>query len=308
MSLVISRGESSSPSRLRAMSVPQRSRSYPMRVASPSRLRAMSVGMCMVAEEVIQAFLPVLLLWKGYLNFCREREETPWLVKEQAGMPVSQEMDSSVNRSKRNLPHWHREGSTAIYWITFRLADSLPQAELTQLKLEKSRFMDEHPKPWSDEIRSSYKERFSVKIETWLDAGYGSCVLARLELRQHVVDALLKFDGERHDLISGVIMPNHVHLLLRLRAGTELSQLLKGIKGTSAKWINKATGMTGTPLWMDESYDHLVRSKEELDAFRKYIRDNPVLLEDGSFWLEEREVSLKLVSDPLLEMLFAVDE
>jgi REP element-mobilizing transposase RayT len=262
----------------------------------------------MVAGEVIQAFLPVLLLRGGYLNCLEEREKILGLVKEQAGMPVSREMDSSVNRSMRNLPHWHREGSTAIYWITFRLADSLPQEELAKLKLEKSRFMNEYPKPWRDEVRLSYQERFPAKIENWLDAGYGSCVLAAPGLRQHLVDAVLKFDGERHDLISGVIMPNHVHLLLRLRAGNELSQLLKGIKGTSAKWINKATGMTGTPLWMDESYDHIVRSKEELVALQRYIRDNPVRLKEGSFWLEEREVSFQLVSDPLLKMLFAVDE
>ena len=84
--------------------------------------------------------------------------------------------------------------------------------------------------------------------------------------------------------------------------------LLKGIKGTSAKWINKATGKTGEPLWMQESYDHIVRSKEELDAFRKYIRENPTHLRDGEFWLEEREVKFKLVSDPMHEVLYAADE
>lgn len=220
---------------------------------------------------------------------------------------VSHRMSIPVNKSWRNLPHWHREGSTAIYWITFRLADSLPKTELGSLKKEKKRFTSEHPKPWSDEIRKLYKELFPARIEAWLDAGHGSCLLAKREHRQHLIEALLKFHGERHDLISGVIMPNHVHLLLRLRTGTELARLLKGIKGTSAKWINKATGMTGKPLWMDESYDHIVRSKEELEAFRKYIRDNPVHLNEGTFWLEEREIPFQLVSDPLHQMLFAVD-
>ena len=213
-----------------------------------------------------------------------------------------------INRSKRNLPHWHREGSTAVYWITFRLADSLPQTELDALAKEKEHFMTQHPQPWSEEVRQSYKERFPARIEAWLDSGHGSCLLAKPELRRHLIEALLKFEGERHDLISGVIMPNHVHLLLRLRTGTDLGQLLKGIKGTSAKWINQATGTTGKPLWMDESYDHIVRSKEELEALRKYIRENPAHLPDGMFWLEERELNFKLVSDPLHSMLFAVDE
>ena len=213
-----------------------------------------------------------------------------------------------TQKSRRYLPHWHREGSTAIYWITFRLADSLPKKELDALNKERERFLIEHPKPWNDEIRSTYKERFPARIEAWLDAGHGSCLLARPHLRRHVIDALLKFDGERHDLISAVIMPNHVHLLLRLREGTDLSLLLKGIKGTSAKWINKTTGMTGRQFWMEESFDHIVRSKEEMKAFREYIRNNPAHLSDGTFWLEDREVHFKLVSDPLHQTLFAVDE
>ena len=225
-------------------------------------------------------------------------------------MPVSRFacMDTTLHKTIRNLPHGYREGSTAIYWITFRLADSLPKSEIDALKKEKERFMSEHPKPWSNEIRQSYRERFHARIEAWLDAGHGSCLLAKPELRQHVINALLKFDGERHDLISGVITPNHVRLLLRLRAGIELGQLLKGIKGTSAKWINKATGLTGKPLWMDESYDQIARSKEELEAFRKYIRDHPAHLLEGTFWLEERTMPFKLVSDPFYQMLYAVDE
>ncbi|MEO5712881.1 MAG: transposase [Luteolibacter sp.] len=213
-------------------------------------------------------------------------------------------MSDQIHRSRRNLPHWYREGFSAIYSITFRLADSLPLEKLTFLEKERERFINDHPKPWDDEIWKSYHLRFTEQIETWLDAGYGSCFLSRLEIRQHLIDALLKFEGERHDLIAGVIMPNHVHLLLHPREGTEVNKLLQGIKGTSARWINKALGLTGSNLWMDESYDHIVRSKEELKYLTNYIRENPRSLSADSFWLEEREVSLNLRSDPSYEMLF----
>jgi hypothetical protein len=49
-------------------------------------------------------------------------------------------MDTPLNKTTRNLPHWHREGSTAIYWITFRLADSLPKPEIDALKNENFNF------------------------------------------------------------------------------------------------------------------------------------------------------------------------
>jgi len=213
-------------------------------------------------------------------------------------------MSDQIHRTRRNLPHWYREGASAIYWITFRLADSLPLETLASLEKERERFLHTHPKPWDNETWKSYHMRFSDRIETWLDAGYGSCVLSRTEIRQHLIDALLKFEGDRHDLIAGVIMPNHVHLLLHPREGTEVKKLLQGIKGTSARWINKALGLTGGSLWMDESYDHIVRSKEELKHLTNYIRENPRNLPEGTYWLEEREVALNLRSNPQYEMLF----
>ena len=213
-------------------------------------------------------------------------------------------MPNPIHRTRRNLPHWYREESSAIYWITFRLADSLPLEKIKLLESERDQFFNDHPKPWDGEIWKSYHLRFTEKIETWLDAGHGSCVLAKPEIRQHLIDALLKFEGDRHDLVAGVIMPNHVHLLLHPREGTVVNKLLQGIKGVSARWINKALGQTGRNLWMEESYDHIVRSKEELKYLTKYIRENPRDLPPETFWLEEREVSLNLKSDPQYEMLF----
>jgi len=209
-----------------------------------------------------------------------------------------------VEKHPRNLPHWYREGSSAIYWITFRLADSLPEAELQSIRVARERFLEAHPKPWPPEISQIYKEQFSDKIEAWLDAGHGACHLVRRDLRQHFVDALLKFDGERHDLIAAVVMPNHVHILIHPREGIDLGKLLGGIKGTSARHIQAALGTTGQSFWMDESYDHIVRSKAELKILLKYIRENPRHLPPDHYWLEEREITQLLTSDPALEILF----
>jgi len=103
-------------------------------------------------------------------------------------------------------------------------------------------------------------------------------------------------------------MPNHAHLLIHPREGIRVDKLMQGIKGTSARWINKALGLTGSSLWMEESYDHLVRSKEQLKHLVGYVRSNPQDLPDGTFWLEEREVSLNMVSEPLYETLFVFPE
>jgi REP element-mobilizing transposase RayT len=77
-----------------------------------------------------------------------------------------------------------------------------------------------------------------------------------------------------------VIMPDHVHLLFTAMRDTEgwtfaLPEILRAIKGSSARSINKPTGRTG-PVWQDESFDHVLRGDESLQETIEYIRQNPV--------------------------------
>ncbi len=60
--------------------------------------------------------------------------------------------------------------------------------------------------------------------------------------------------------------------------------VLQSVKGFSAREINKVIGQKGV-VWQKESYDHIVRSTEQLVAFQKYIRDNPAKagLREGAF-------------------------
>jgi REP element-mobilizing transposase RayT len=54
-----------------------------------------------------------------------------------------------------------------------------------------------------------------------------------------------------------------------------LSEILRGIKGASAKSVNQLLGGSG-PLWQEESFDHVLRSEESLQQKIEYIRQNPV--------------------------------
>lgn len=87
-------------------------------------------------------------------------------------------------------------------------------------------------------------------------------------------------DGKRIHLHTAVIMPDHVHLLFTaLRDGEgwtfALPEILKAIKGTSARSINKLMGGNG-PVWQHESFDHVLRGDESLLETIEYIRQNPV--------------------------------
>ena len=74
---------------------------------------------------------------------------------------------------------------------------------------------------------------------------------------------------------NSVIMPNHVHILLRIqheggramRAPT-ISQIINQLKGYSTKQIGRA-------IWQRSYYDHIIRDEADYTARYNYILDNP---------------------------------
>ena len=69
-------------------------------------------------------------------------------------------------------------------------------------------------------------------------------------------------------------MPNHVHLLLTPHI--EPSEVLRRLKGASAREANRLLGLPGQSFWQDESYDYLVRGQEEFERMENYILQNPL--------------------------------
>ena len=102
------------------------------------------------------------------------------------------------------------------------------------------------------------------------------------EARDAVLQHCLHDNGKRYDLQAAVIMPDHVHLLLALLRDEKgwpysLPTILKLLKGTSARSINKPSGSSG-PLRQEESFDHVLRSQESFEKKLEYLRQNPVRL------------------------------
>lgn len=179
---------------------------------------------------------------------------------------------SPVATRRRDLPHWEQEGCT--YFITWRTADSVPEEILRPWLNERDAFYKTNPKPWDVAIQQSFDERFTRRMENWLDAGHGACVLRLPSVREPVLECLRHFDNTRYSLSAWVVMPNHVHVLVRPFDGWPLSRILHTWKSFTAGRINDALGSTGT-FWMAESFDHIVRSPAQLERFRRYISENP---------------------------------
>jgi len=54
-----------------------------------------------------------------------------------------------------------------------------------------------------------------------------------------------------------------------------LASILKSLKGTSAREVNKLL-QRGGPLWQEEAFDHVLRGDESFAEKLEYIRQNPV--------------------------------
>jgi REP element-mobilizing transposase RayT len=89
------------------------------------------------------------------------------------------------------------------------------------------------------------------------------------------------YDHEKKIFMDvALVMPDHVHLIFSLLhdendVAFSLAEVMKGIKGVSARRINQLL-CRGEPVWQDESFDHVVRHSEWSQAKFEYVCNNPV--------------------------------
>lgn len=54
-----------------------------------------------------------------------------------------------------------------------------------------------------------------------------------------------------------------------------VTNILRLLKGSTARECNKILNRTGA-FWQHESYDHVIRSEDELNRIIEYVLNNPV--------------------------------
>lgn len=175
---------------------------------------------------------------------------------------------------ERHLPHWRQDDAT--YFVTFRLQDSLPQSKLQELEQLRVEWEKIQPPPRSHAALKLHAREVFERVERWLDQGMGSCVLRHGPCAGLMTAALHHFDDDRYELDCHVVMPNHVHLIVRpLHPDVQpLEKILESWKSYSARRINAALHQSGN-LWQEESYDRIIRNEEHLWRVIQYIGSNP---------------------------------
>jgi REP element-mobilizing transposase RayT len=184
------------------------------------------------------------------------------------------------------LPHVKREG--ASYFVTFRLADSLPREALLKLEAERAERLhclhaqkDAARKLGPTVVRitediEDIERDFRRQIERYLDQSGGECWLRRPEIADCVANAIRFFDGQRYVLKAWVVMPNHVHAVLWPMPNHNLSRIVQSWKRYTSREANKLLHRTGETFWQPEAFDHWIRNDEEHARCCRYVIFNPV--------------------------------
>lgn len=215
----------------------------------------------------------------------------------------------------RHRPHFHPPGATLF--LTFRLANSIPQATLRRYHAEKD-WLDAKAKrlkltdsstelaAHEERLRQFHRQWF-MKFEDILHkAENGPTWLRDERIAKLVADALRWRDGRVFRLDTYCIMSNHVHAVfapylseaslreMRTEAGrvmfetddAPLDVIMHSLKSWTANQANGLLGRSGQ-FWEHESYDHVVRSDEEFHRIVNYVLNNPVkagLVRDWREW------------------------
>jgi endogenous inhibitor of DNA gyrase (YacG/DUF329 family)/REP element-mobilizing transposase RayT len=178
-------------------------------------------------------------------------------------------------RERGRLPHWEKEGAT--YFVTFRLADSLPASVLERIESERSSII-ENAKSLQRGLTPAENQhiaRLSTEhIENYLDVGQGACYLKHPSVAQMVANALQCFDEQRYRLFAWCVMPNHVHAVVRVFPTSTLVAVVHSWKSFTAKEANRILDRRG-PFWQREYYDHLIRDQADFERCLEYVAENP---------------------------------
>jgi len=190
---------------------------------------------------------------------------------------------------RRHLPHWDVAGKPVF--ITACLNGSIPASGLIRVQEYRAQ-LAARPRP--QELSENEWEHQKHKLEfAFFDnlLDHESLVQSLVDDRQAkiVQDAFLHFAGQRYTLLAFVVMPSHHHWLLlpnedwflqnspqqeHLRQ-TPRQIISHSIQSYTATQCNRIRGQTGA-YWQSETFDHWVRSEEEMIRIINYIENNPV--------------------------------
>ncbi len=186
------------------------------------------------------------------------------------GSPAFRQQNTLIMNEEKSEPRrWynrgylpHFDGGQITQFITFRLGDSLPAKVLEK---------------WQKELEQDLisEIEYHRKIDRYLDKSHGECWLRNRRIAELVKSTLYYHHSKKYKLIAYVIMPNHVHILIKPLEGNSLASIMHSIKSYTAHEANKILKSKGR-FWYVESFDRFIRNYDHYVDTIDYIHNNPV--------------------------------
>ena len=81
--------------------------------------------------------------------------------------------------------------------------------------------------------------------------------------------------SSQYNIKAFVIMPDHIHLIMQPLGDSNISDIMKQIKGSFSRYYNQINKASGTVL-QKGFYDNVIRSEKQYHEITDYIHYNPV--------------------------------
>ena len=199
----------------------------------------------------------------------------------------------------RRLPHFHRIGAT--FFITTHLYGSIPKEILQKLQAKRD-LQIQQIKQGNQEgkdkeiymVRRAYFQKYDAYLDTCQNTPMH---LAIPEVAAIVEKEIRRYDGKYYNLVTFTLMPNHIHLVLDfsiqlkqinpfdLELYTNVSEVMRKIKGSSGFYANKVIENTGNPFWGVSYYDRYIRNYNHFFGAVNYTINNTVKAKIATHWL-----------------------
>jgi len=173
------------------------------------------------------------------------------------------------------LPHW--EVDDGIYFVTFRLHDSLPPKDrrhISEAYTRLSRQFVDDPSQSPEDYADFALSFFLNRVDSVLDDSCGHCHL-HIDRMADTVDNSLRYrDEHQYDLLAWSVMPNHVHVVFQKCPDVSLGEIVRNWKSYTAHRARDIVTF-GKHFWQPDYYDRLVRTVDELRDTVRYVWSNP---------------------------------
>jgi REP element-mobilizing transposase RayT len=131
--------------------------------------------------------------------------------------------------------------------------------------------------PIGEIVLQEWKKSFEMRAELFCDA---------FVIMPNHIHALLRIDNpQNNDMMYGRIVETHGRASLQ-RPPKSISSFVGGFKSSATKRINEYRNTQGTSVWQTRFHDHIIRNNDEYQHIEDYIILNPNNWLDDKFYTE----------------------